>query len=184
MGLMTYTIIIALLSCVGGLLIGIAWTRQRTQQEITQAFEDGKAEVESEKIEVSLELSGQLTAIRESLEQSMAAYENAMELVTDRLVSPTVPAHRRIPSQISKPLQLEFSHREETPDSAHPTKPGHASDSEVRMDLVEDEDGEIPTVQSPSLKSQLEQEHLSVTPEDSPLSVNETPQEAPLQRPQ
>ena len=78
-------IVLACIASILGFALGFIVARMTSSGRIQKAYEQAKHEFESEKKDLSTDLSAELERIRDSIAQSVMAYDNTVEILEERL---------------------------------------------------------------------------------------------------
>ena len=83
--LMNDPFFLLLISCAIGFLIGILTTRIGFESKLVRELKKERDKLAAEKMELSKSLNEQLLKIRSSIEQSIDAYQSALQTVEEKL---------------------------------------------------------------------------------------------------
>ena len=112
------TILFILATFVGvcaGIVIGVKGAEKKTEGRLQEAFAEGQKRAEADKQQLAGQIGNELMKIRESLNQTISAYDSAVLRVTESLGEPARIDQKRIEGPKSEQLQLELRQNEYQP---------------------------------------------------------------------
>lgn len=117
-------ILVAFVGVCAGVVLGVKGAERKNESKIQEAFAQGQKRAEADKQLLAGQIGNELIKIRESLNQTLSAYDSAVLRVTESLGEPARIDQKRIEGPKSEQLQLELLHNEYNPPKALPKHDG------------------------------------------------------------
>jgi len=117
-----------------GLLIGYVWAKKNQKPLIQKAYDKAKEEFDMERVELSDDLNTHLSKIRQSIIQSVEAYEEAAKAVEDKCLK-NIKGHVALNAPKEEQRQLDFFKG----DSSSSPENSHSATAEPESLLKEDD---------------------------------------------
>lgn len=108
-------ILVAFVGVCAGIILGVKGAEKKTEGRLQEAFAEGQKRAEADKQQLAGQIGNELMKIRESLNQTISAYDSAVLRVTESLGEPARIDQKRIEGPKSEQLQLELSQNEYHP---------------------------------------------------------------------
>ncbi len=137
-------VLVAFVGVCAGLVLGVKGAERKNEARIKEAFAEGQKRAEADRQQLAGQIGNELMKIRESLNQTISAYDSAVLRVTESLGEPARIDQKRLEAPRTEQLQLELQNEYRAEPAAIQLTEVHESEPADDEEFVDPRQTELP----------------------------------------